>query len=122
MSEKDKLIHRFFIDKIQGINKDQLYVAIVSSDCQDCINTNIKFIKQWDSEQRNIIYLIDPNMLEEIAKQHSDILKKSIKIDSNILIKYGITEGRMLVLYVNNNELEYFDIIPDGSKSYEFRQ
>lgn len=122
ISEKDKLVHRFFEDNIKNNKGEKIYIAIISSACEDCINTNINFIKKWEQENLKLTYLMDTNMANEISKEITNINEKSLIVNSNIFVKYGITEGRMLVLYANDNKLESIEMIADGIKTYTFKE
>lgn len=120
-SEKELLIHRFYTDNIKTSTGDRIFIAVISSNCQDCINTNVELINSWEKNYISITYLLDSNMANEILRRNINIKNKSVIVDANLFVKYGITEGRMLVMYANDGKLELIDLIPDGVKTYDFK-
>jgi hypothetical protein len=121
LSEKDKLIDGFFKENIIANNGEKVYVAIISSGCDDCIKTNAKIIQDWESKGLDIKYMMDENMLNGLSKYLNGIEEKTILVTQNSFFKYGITDGRMLIMYSNDNMISKYDLISEKTQSYSFK-
>ncbi len=121
VNEKEKLIYDFFKENVISSDGEKVYVAIISSGCEDCIKVNAKIIQGWESKGLDVKYLMDEYMLVGLSKYLNNIEKKSIIITQNSFFKYGITDGRMLVMYSNENNLVKYEIISEQAKSYNLK-
>lgn len=121
MSDKDKLIHRFFKDINNNSQGNNIYLIITPTNCDDCIEKNKFRLNEFSKTKTKLNLVMDSNTKSYLDSSLDANLHNPIVIKADDFIKYDITGEKMIFIYSIDDDIVFLDRIISDNEKYILR-